>query len=166
MYMWYPFGYISVVGVESSTWGVSGFCAHIHRKSYGMCWNWFILSWESQWCISLPSCVFSDVRWVAWNWSCWEYLYHVDTISEVFPAFLGELFIKHLPVYHWCACLDCVCMKQEYLGIGGYVWDTHVNCEWGIWGYGPLYMCIDPGNCESLHCSYQVGLFFRARESP
>ena len=65
MCMWYPFGYISVMGVEGSTWGVSGLCAQIHRKRYGMCWNWFILSWDSQWCISLPSSVFSDVRWVA-----------------------------------------------------------------------------------------------------
>ena len=65
MCMWYPFGYISVMGVEGSTWGVSGLCAQIHRKRYGMCWNWFTLSWDSQWCISLPSSVFSDVRWVA-----------------------------------------------------------------------------------------------------
>ena len=44
----YPFAYISVVGVEGPTEGVSGLCAHTHMKRFGMCWNWFMLASDSQ----------------------------------------------------------------------------------------------------------------------
>jgi len=142
-----PFAYISVLGVEGPTLGISGFCAHTHMKRFGMCWNWFILAWDSQWCISPPSSVFSDVNWVAWNWSCWECLYHVDTINEVFPTFLREVFIKHLSAHHWCVCLD-VCMYDTR--IFGHQWECmgHLRgYQWGFWGCKCEWILVILNHC-------------------
>ena len=54
--------YISVMGVEGPTLGVSRLYAHAHMKRFGMLWNWFILASDSQWYVSPPSSVFSDVK--------------------------------------------------------------------------------------------------------
>ena len=57
-----PSAYISVMGVEGPTLGVSRLYAHAHMKRFGMLWNWFILASDSQWYVSPPSSVFSDVK--------------------------------------------------------------------------------------------------------
>ena len=62
IYMWCPSAYISVVGVEGPTLGVSRLYAHAHMKRFGMCWNWLILASDSQWYVSPPNSVFSDVK--------------------------------------------------------------------------------------------------------
>ena len=54
--------HFAVVGVVGPTQDVSGLCAHTHMKRFGMCWNWFILALDSQWYVSSPSSVFSDVK--------------------------------------------------------------------------------------------------------
>ena len=51
-----------MVGVEGPTLGVSRLYAHAHMKRFGMLWNWFILASDSQWYVSPPSSVFSDVK--------------------------------------------------------------------------------------------------------
>lgn len=54
--MWFC---ISGVRLQGVTQGVVRLCAHIHMKGDGVHWNWLVLAWYSQWCISLPSSVMS-----------------------------------------------------------------------------------------------------------
>ena len=54
--------HFTVVGVEGPTLGVSRLYAHAHMKRFGMCWNWLILASDSQWYVSPPNSVFSDVK--------------------------------------------------------------------------------------------------------
>lgn len=40
----------------------SGLCAHTSVRGDMVHWNWLVLTWDGQWCISFPSSVFNDFR--------------------------------------------------------------------------------------------------------
>lgn len=136
------------VRVQGISWGTSGLCAHVPMKGDKVWWNWLVVAWDSEWCISLPSSVTGggishaeniNTRWIA-KWYRLM-LYHVPLRS-----ILGSIR-QYLPL----VCVAVVCVKQGYSGIGGYVYgvSTCTVCRASV---AIVFVCV-PGHCEWPCCS-------------
>ena len=82
--------------------------------------------------------------------SWWEHLFRYHKYSP--PAFLKELFIKHLSSH-----IDVV-LRSIYVSarMFGHQWEhcrtLLCDCVSGFWGFGPLYVWMDAGSqWEALH---------------